>query len=132
MEHFPHFEFHVRCLVLKRVFFKIKISSYLNFFMKKRFLARLRSYGPGEIGLWVRLQTHLMIASNVGNTLSHPFTNFCKPQFAHYSIIFYKTHTALIRFCHSRAFCLRQNASTQLVFDKEEIKLRQFVKHTSQ
>ena len=42
MEHFPHFEFHILCLVFKRAFFKLNISSDLNFWMKKTFFGAFK------------------------------------------------------------------------------------------
>ena len=71
MEHFPHFEFHIRCLVLKRAFFKLKISSYLSFWMKKKFFGAFKLVETSDL---VEVHSHYFFGNARGQSFPNLFS----------------------------------------------------------
>ena len=71
MEHFPHFEFHILCLVFKRAFFKLNISSDLNFWMKKTFFGAFKLIETSEL---VEILSHFFFQKVRGQSFPNLFS----------------------------------------------------------
>ena len=71
MEHFPRFEFHILCLVFKRAFFKLNISSYLNFWMKKTFFGAFKLIETSDL---VEILSHFFFQKVRGQSFPNLFS----------------------------------------------------------